>query len=413
MAVIAIVAGILVVGAGIVSTAVGEREFEHHEPEGAESHGEEEDAVRRRGHRQHRRHRDRRSRDERGREHRLTWPVRCPPPPKLRRTRLRDDAGAGKLYTAAVVLWLLAAAAMVFFIVGTNFWHQDAPLNTFNPLGTNAQTIQDLVTPVFVIAGVVFLVVEGLVLFVSFRNRKSVEEWEADTDFPEQSHGNTKLEILWTATPAAHPRRPRGAERGRDPRAQRLRRHRDGGRGRGPAVVVAVQVRQQRRRRVRRRGRHHHRQRAGDPGRHQRRDAHHLQRRHPLVLDPRAQRQEGRRPQHGEQLEAPGRRARPLPRHLHRVLRALPRPHADVRHRPRRRRSTTSGKPASWPPRPRSPPPTSTRPAEFASYQAGQAAFAAQCTACHVDPHRDRDPRAPKAASPPRCRARPPTSRTS
>jgi hypothetical protein len=41
MAVIAVVAGILVVGAGIVSTAVGEREFEHHEPEGAESHSEE------------------------------------------------------------------------------------------------------------------------------------------------------------------------------------------------------------------------------------------------------------------------------------------------------------------------------------------------------------------------------------
>lgn len=116
--------------------------------------------------------------------------------------RLAGDAGAGKLYTVAVVLWLLATTAMVFFIVGTGFWHQDAPLNTFNPLGTNAQTIMDLVTPVFIIAGIVFLLVEGLVLFVSFRNRRSVEEWEADTDFPEQSHGNTKLEILWTATPA-------------------------------------------------------------------------------------------------------------------------------------------------------------------------------------------------------------------
>jgi hypothetical protein len=45
MAVIAIVAGILVVGAGIVSTAVGERDFEHHEPESGESHGEEDASV--------------------------------------------------------------------------------------------------------------------------------------------------------------------------------------------------------------------------------------------------------------------------------------------------------------------------------------------------------------------------------
>jgi cytochrome c oxidase subunit 2 len=116
--------------------------------------------------------------------------------------RLHGDAGAGKLYVAAVILWLLASVAMVLFIVGTDFWHTDAPLNTFNPFGENAQKIQDLVVPVFVIAGVVFLLVEGLVLFVALRNRQNVDEWDADTDFPEQSHGNTKLEIFWTAAPA-------------------------------------------------------------------------------------------------------------------------------------------------------------------------------------------------------------------
>jgi cytochrome c oxidase subunit 2 len=128
----------------------------------------------------------------------MARPTSTTPTPR----RLHGDAGAGKLYTAAVLLWLLAAVAMVLFIVGTGFWHQDAPLNTFNPLGSNAQTIQDLVTPVFIIAGVVFLLVEGLVLVVSLLNRKDAEEWDNDTDFPEQSHGNTKLEIFWTATPA-------------------------------------------------------------------------------------------------------------------------------------------------------------------------------------------------------------------
>lgn len=123
-------------------------------------------------------------------------------PPVRATRRLRGDAGEGTLYSIAVWLWLAATAAMVVFIVGTNFWRQDAPLNTFNPKGDNARVIHDLVTPVFILAGVVFLLVQGLILFFSYRHRMKADEWEADTDFPEQSHGNTKLELFWTITPA-------------------------------------------------------------------------------------------------------------------------------------------------------------------------------------------------------------------
>jgi cytochrome c oxidase subunit 2 len=116
--------------------------------------------------------------------------------------RLQGDHGSGKVSVALVLLWLAASTALVAYLAWGNFWHQDAPLNTFNPKGTSARTIQDLVTPVFVIAGVVFLLVEGIILGISIRRRKGVDDWAEDTDFPEQSHGNTKLEVLWTAIPA-------------------------------------------------------------------------------------------------------------------------------------------------------------------------------------------------------------------
>jgi cytochrome c oxidase subunit 2 len=116
--------------------------------------------------------------------------------------RCRGDRGAGKGYVVAVIVWLVAATALTIALVGTNWWHQDAPLNTFNPKGSNARTIQDLVLPVFIVAGLVFVLVEGLILWLSIRRRKRVEDWEQDTDFPAQTHGNTTLELLWTGIPA-------------------------------------------------------------------------------------------------------------------------------------------------------------------------------------------------------------------
>lgn len=76
----------------------------------------------------------------------------------------------------------------------------DAPLDTFKPEGPEAQTIQDLAVPVFVVAGVVFVLVLGgiLVLSVKFRDRSHGE----DTTEPRQTHGVFGLEIGWTIVPA-------------------------------------------------------------------------------------------------------------------------------------------------------------------------------------------------------------------
>jgi len=76
----------------------------------------------------------------------------------------------------------------------------DAPQDTFKPEGPIARDIKNLATPVFLVAGVVFVLVEfgTLVLVRHFRARKD----QPEDEFPPQTHGNTKLEILWTIAPA-------------------------------------------------------------------------------------------------------------------------------------------------------------------------------------------------------------------
>jgi cytochrome c oxidase subunit II len=76
----------------------------------------------------------------------------------------------------------------------------DAPLDTLDPKGPEAQSIDNLLLPVMLIAGVVFLFVElGIVyLVVRFRRRKS----DDDSELPSQTHGNLVLELGWTILPA-------------------------------------------------------------------------------------------------------------------------------------------------------------------------------------------------------------------
>jgi cytochrome c oxidase subunit 2 len=76
---------------------------------------------------------------------------------------------------------------------------KDAPLDTFKPKGSEAQKIQNLQVPVFIIAGVVGVLVFAatLVIVVRFRRRKGHEG-----DVPKQIHGAPRLEVMWTIAPA-------------------------------------------------------------------------------------------------------------------------------------------------------------------------------------------------------------------
>ncbi|MCP4435290.1 MAG: cytochrome c oxidase subunit II [Actinomycetia bacterium] len=75
------------------------------------------------------------------------------------------------------------------------------PLNTLNPQGRKAEDIYDLVLKVFVIAGVIFVIVEVGILWMVNRFRRTDGDVEG-VDEPVQVHGNTGLEIGWTIVPA-------------------------------------------------------------------------------------------------------------------------------------------------------------------------------------------------------------------
>ena len=74
---------------------------------------------------------------------------------------------------------------------------RDTPQNTLNPEGPFSQSVHNLIKPVFLIAAVVFVFVEGLIVYAVFRFRR-----RSDEDRPEQIHGSTKFELAWTIAPA-------------------------------------------------------------------------------------------------------------------------------------------------------------------------------------------------------------------
>ena len=73
----------------------------------------------------------------------------------------------------------------------------NAPLTTFEPAGPFAERIDGLFWPVFWIAVVVFVLVEGAILLsiLLFRDKEGAKE-------AKQTHGSPKLEVLWTVIPA-------------------------------------------------------------------------------------------------------------------------------------------------------------------------------------------------------------------
>ncbi|MGQ0744673.1 MAG: cytochrome c oxidase subunit II [Acidimicrobiales bacterium] len=97
----------------------------------------------------------------------------------------RRRATVTRLVPASLVLLGLSACAKV------------APQSTLEPKGPISRQIDNLIDPVFMVAGVVFVLVQALVVIAmfKFRDRGQAEE-------PEQIHGSTKLEIAWTLVPA-------------------------------------------------------------------------------------------------------------------------------------------------------------------------------------------------------------------
>lgn len=97
--------------------------------------------------------------------------------------------GWKKLGGALVALMLLASGCAA-----------NAPQDTLDPAGPYAEKIDNLFIPVVWVAVVVFILVEGLIVFAVVRWRRRDDS--DDDEMPVQLHGSTKLEIGWTILPA-------------------------------------------------------------------------------------------------------------------------------------------------------------------------------------------------------------------
>jgi cytochrome c oxidase subunit II len=93
------------------------------------------------------------------------------------------------------LLWLGGAFALAVLLSACG---KNLPQDTFSPAGPTARSEKDILIFPLVMAGLVFVLVEGgiVVLAIKFRHRKGVER------MPTQLHGNTRLEIGWTIAPA-------------------------------------------------------------------------------------------------------------------------------------------------------------------------------------------------------------------
>lgn len=77
----------------------------------------------------------------------------------------------------------------------------NAKQDSLKPKSHYAQTIYNLVVPVFIIGGIISVIVLGGTLYFAIRYRAKPGEID-DEHLPEPVHGNTPLEIGWTTIPA-------------------------------------------------------------------------------------------------------------------------------------------------------------------------------------------------------------------
>ena len=99
---------------------------------------------------------------------------------------MRHRRPAARAIALGVTLLLLVAGCA-----------KDTPQNTFKSAGPFNGEIQQLITPVFWIAIVVFFFVQALIIVAVVKFRRKSED-----DRPEQIHGSTVFEVSWTILPA-------------------------------------------------------------------------------------------------------------------------------------------------------------------------------------------------------------------
>jgi cytochrome c oxidase subunit 2 len=105
-----------------------------------------------------------------------------------------------KIVRILAVVSFTAVAVLFAALIVNSFQNSGKPLTSLAPEGPSADSIQKLLIPVTAIAGIVFVLVIGAIVFITWKFR---ERKDSDPDeFPSQIHGVTTLEIGWTILPA-------------------------------------------------------------------------------------------------------------------------------------------------------------------------------------------------------------------
>ncbi|MCB0975852.1 MAG: cytochrome c oxidase subunit II [Acidimicrobiales bacterium] len=76
----------------------------------------------------------------------------------------------------------------------------NAPQDTFKPEGPAARKIDNLIVPIFGVAGIVFVLIIGGAIFIAWKFR--ARDDDDYNEMPKQVHGHFKAEIGWTIAPA-------------------------------------------------------------------------------------------------------------------------------------------------------------------------------------------------------------------
>ena len=107
---------------------------------------------------------------------------------------------------------ILVALAVALIVAGCADEH---PLDTLTPAGPDAEEINDLFFPVLGVAIIVFFLVQGAIIYLAVRYRArrraaaaaagtdgdESDDLYGDEEYPEQVHGNLRLELAWTIVP--------------------------------------------------------------------------------------------------------------------------------------------------------------------------------------------------------------------
>jgi cytochrome c oxidase subunit 2 len=101
---------------------------------------------------------------------------------------------SGSILAGIVALVVLVGLVVLLVLNGPQVWNSFFPPD---PVTEQGRRIDDLYTIVFVIAAVIFFVVEGLILWSVIRYRRR----PGDDELPPQTHGHNLAEILWTVIP--------------------------------------------------------------------------------------------------------------------------------------------------------------------------------------------------------------------